>query len=921
VSRLKIFLIALVCVALGYGPELSTYYVLLLNHGSLAIVEDAVKVGACEAKTASSVCTTKYTIDLTPYKNKFDSLTIGAGQIIYATRYFCGDSSLVGQYDDYQNPGKNFDIFNVYQTLLIPKSCYNLRIEAWSPPLAVRKGKVSAVFVAGTLDSVERVKRLSEFFRTEIYQVFTFCFLFLFFISSYLRKALPDLEKDMIDHSLEWWILCAASNAGLIQIILPTAAFPQWQNKFAAICVLVCIPLTFVSSFKTLVSQKTWVQLILVFIASSLILDQNFAANFCRSLFVLAFIGSIIGLLKRDLFTCVLSIFIWGCAFKVYGISWLPNPMTIYFYVGLAAMAKMVRRLQITAKFARFVAYISKLNPSGLNDGNVISALISQAKNATSVPSITLLRILPDSRVKVSRYYGENDTFFVEQIPPAFAHALSIRAELWHIKVGSPEFLRIKKTDNSGGTALGQYFSIIPMFDEERIYGALAITGYTEAFATPGEDAVEQRSISRLLADQIKSVCRAESSRNKSEWSALNDKFHKSLSISDLVLSSENIYAMFAELISTLANASVFVAKLDSNSRKFEMLGIYGFDPFVKERFTKGTLYAHKENEQGPIALAVNRKKPVIISDVRLLKGVLHENSNLFFEKNETVSCAGIPIFFHGTQDVWGVLWLERNKNQNALNLLAEETLVSIANSISQYINLQDKQRQLTRTTETLQGFVPERILNDVLHNNLIKEDDHGYLVMLDLKGSTKISLEKGSDFWLGAAKKLVPILRNLALTYGMELQDFKWDAFIFTLSTLEKNNSASQKILDFFSQAALLVENWYNEELASVSQSNLETGQKARCCVTFGDITRGFSGGTTKVWTLIGAEIAAVSKMEDVCKRLDGVIFFDETALPDETVAQFTYTNSIVPGTGRMIFKGSFSWGQVDGVQKRKAS
>jgi hypothetical protein len=154
-----------------------------------------------------------------------------------------------------------------------------------------------------------------------------------------------------------------------------------------------------------------------------------------------------------------------------------------------------------------------------------------------------------------------------------------------------------------------------------------------------------------------------------------------------------------------------------------------------------------------------------------------------------------------------------------------------------------------------------------------------------------------------------------------MELQDFKWDAFIFTLSTLEKNNSASQNILDFFSQAALLVENWYNEELASVSQSNLETGQKARCCVTFGDITRGFSGGTTKVWTLIGAEIAAVSKMEDVCKRLDGVIFFDETALPDETVAQFTYTNSIVPGTGRMIFKGSFSWGQVDGVQKRKAS
>jgi hypothetical protein len=388
----------------------------------------------------------------------------------------------------------------------------------------------------------------------------------------------------------------------------------------------------------------------------------------------------------------------------------------------------------------------------------------------------TFLRIQADSKILITQYEIGGEKFFVEAVPPIFAHSMSLRKEVWHLRVGSPEFQRIKKV-GSADWSRGQYISVIPVYDEEKMYGAIAISGYDKSVVDIQEFNIEQKAILRVVVDNLRSLLKKEESFQKSFW---NELFITSNNIiSELTVLAEDETFPLAEVASELSrvlDASIFIAQLDLVSRKFAMKGIHGFDAFVQERFIKGTVYANLDNEQGPIALAVNRKQPIIISDVQLLKDVLHENSVQFFAKNNTLSCAGLPIFNPGTSEVWGVLWLERSKSLLPFDSLSEGPLTSLAAAVSLYIQRREKDQSIAAATSTLHTFIPFEVFDDVINNGKTREDDHGYMMMLDLKGSTKISLEKGSDFWLAEAAKIKQPLTDLGEKYGFKLREYKWD-------------------------------------------------------------------------------------------------------------------------------------------------
>ena len=707
-------------------------------------------------------------------------------------------------------------------------------------------------------------------------------------------------------------ILSACANIGFFQIVFPTVLVPQLTNIIGAFLLIVSYTIPSVSVLFCSPKSKMVGKITCLMFASGVFIASNFYVFFLLGLVLASLVSLVAGAFKRHLNLFLLGTLQVLCVLKVLNVPHMPAGTTIYYFFGFLAIRKLLLRLRVTSNFSRLVSFVSKMDTSPELATRNIASVVGLAQNLTSLRSLTLLHVQIDSKIKIVQFKKDQNLFFVDAVPPIFAHAMSLKREIWHLKVGSPEFHRIKKVGKTN-FEMGEYISVLPIYDDEKMYGAVAISGYASTVVATQEYNIEQKAILRVVVETLRSLIKKEESFQKSFWNELFINSHSI--ISELAISSVQTEYPLAEVaseISRILDASVFIAELDQVTRKFSMKGIHGFEAFVQERFMKGTVYANLDNEQGPIALAVNRKQAVIVSDVQLLKDVLHENSVQFFAKNNTLSCAGIPIFYVGTNDIWGVLWLERRKSLLPFDLLSEGPLTGLAAAVSLYIDRRGKDQSILAANSTLHSFIPEDVFEDVINNGKVREDDHGYLLMLDLKGSTKVSLEKGSDFWLNEAAKIKEPLTKIGENFGLKLREYKWDAFVFSMTSNEVSREQVNRIEQFCREASQLIEGWYNESFVSVSDENREKNQKARFCITFGDISRGLTQGTVKAWGMIGAEIAAVTKMEDYCKKLAGVVFFDESVHVNDVKSTLIDCDTIVASTHRKIFRSADSWAEM---------
>ena len=503
-SKYSLLVVFLFSMLIGCAPDLVPYYIGLFNRDMITVLDNsAVNEIKCEKQTNTSSCNTSYIVDLQAYKGHSDWTSFGAGQIIYATRYKCLPSGLeIAGFDDIEKPGKLFDIFNLYQTVEIPAGCEKLVIEAWGPKTAVRKGQIGGKFVYGTSLAVQHVKRWSEFFCREVYQAFVFCLILLSLISIRLRDAISDIKKDEIDESISFWVICAISSVGLIQLIFPILSLPQISNRFGTVFILTAFFLPFavrISEPKFNLKLKTLAMLVF----ACLMMHSKFQVLFLFCIVSISFFGLIVSYRKKSLILFVLAIVEVISALKIYGVRPLPNAMTAYFFVGLLAFYKLSLRLKVTSSFSKFVSFVSKLDGHPSLAAQNIDAVVAIAKSLIDVPVFTLLNIENGSKIKIKQYEVGGKEFYVDAVPPMFAHAMSLRKEIWHLKVGSVEFNRIKKT-GSPDWSRGSFISLVPIYDEEKMYGALAISGYSATILETQEYDLEQKAIIRVVSETLR---------------------------------------------------------------------------------------------------------------------------------------------------------------------------------------------------------------------------------------------------------------------------------------------------------------------------------------------------------------------------------------------------------------------------------
>ena len=203
--------------------------------------------------------------------------------------------------------------------------------------------------------------------------------------------------------------------------------------------------------------------------------------------------------------------------------------------------------------------------------------------------------------------------------------------------------------------------------------------------------------------------------------------------------------------------------------------------------------------------------------------------------------------------------------------LMLEKISSRIASAISTYLEF-ERHREFRKT---LTEFVPDSIV-EKLNGERGKVQETGYLLMVDLKDSSKIAQSISAEGWGEFVRdRVVPLIMPIAKQQGFQLHQVIWDAFYFTIPSMEQNENAINKLVLMHSAVRAEINKLYQVEFANIQNYELDPDvDKLRSCFVFGDTSRGFSESPTPVWTIVGFSMSHVSKLEAECKNFSGSLF-----------------------------------------------
>jgi len=963
---MRYYLILLFTLIIGYSSEWVAYYVKLFNGNSISLIG---KLSSYETvcntpREKSAYCTNRYQI---PYQKIKGKEFLGAGIIISASSYFCSnkpDKSI--DFDIPTSPGRRFDLMNLYQTIdLKTLDCKSdLIVEAWSRNGAVRKGYQSGLLITGNPLGVERVKNLSEFFSKEFPRILGILFIMLIFLYTILGKLFNrEMHHNIFSSSLLLWTIFVTSSSGILQTIFPITAYPLFINKIVAFFSLYCHslpvflflsdikirnrnyfrkPFNFLQTKRKQALNLTPLAIIFIIALSS----KLWVTFFILWFFLLGSSSIIFGVIKRNHILISYGIITTLVTFKISNYNFMPSSKSTIFFVGTFLLVNILKRIKNLAILSESIQTVKDFSNSKSNKVS-IDALEKDIFSLLKVGQLTYLIINEKGGCKIKQYTLDKkgikvNTFERETLPPLFAHIISKSESLWHEHQDS-DFLRQIKSKTGGKQKYkGEYLTSIPLYGFGKTYGAIAFTNYPETYVKNKEKSLELEMYLDIL---LPIYCEKINLNIIANKNSITNKFH---TIDKLI---DDIYNNIKSQHSNIVNLSIimndtlkvinqelssygYLTELNHNSKKLNLLALGGYPEDITERFKKGSIFAHEENRHGPLPLSINERRVIIIPDVSLYKEVYHEFTNYFFGRCNTKSCVSIPIYDLNNDDhdgtynsrVWGAIFIERNIedrfNGEMINLFE-----NISYKLSKLIQKLNNKKIHIQTEENLRKFIPEKNYSQILQDNSYQEKDQGYLLMIDLRESTKISNLLGNKTWNTIASEIKDEIIKYSIIYKISLQDFTWDAFFLTYSSELQDDIIMAHLILFLSKVKNKIDDIYAKFTGhSLAEFLNSSTPKARVAICFGDITRGLLDGPTRSWSITGTEMANVNKLEGICKTIQkmnpyAIIFADDSCLEFFNKKEWFYTNSSVPSNSRKIYSYHLSWAELDTFKIKKAA
>ncbi len=909
-SGLLTFVFLLASLIIAYAPEWGARYVSFFADSNFKIIGHLAAYAAeCKLKKENSYCAVLYKIPLKDLGEINSNLAFGAGMILSATKYYCDDpANVITTYADIDNPGTLNSMTSTYQTVILnSNSCKQyLYIEAWVPNLSRRMGHIGGTVVAGNFIYVERVKRFIEFFNSDIrmliFYIFALCILVKFILKDVFKIK---FERNYFESYYWAWFGYLSLSSGFLQIFLPSVdnliVMTRLSNFFSLVAHLMPGILYlehtqfFSEKIKTKIEQMRYIKIgkysFNVFVVAFLLFSLSpFLLKGFAPLLLAVMVPVFLITCRYLHFEMLIfsGLIILSCVKIFFNMPYLPQTHIASLFVAMLIMARILKDFNIGIRVTTLMYWARKLLfDKSKSVEEKTQELLFRLRQEVKAGRITFIQLTNNGGCKISistmnHSLPKLESFERDEVPPVFAHTISLQEQLWHVQKNSGFLAQVKKGKRAISDYAGDYFCIFPVSGPRGPLGGIAITDYPQRWIEDQQHDLEISSIFEVLMPSFVYLIESQNQMNNDNWNVISDEIIHDLKMVALNLNSheeidanvtKNTLSSILKILSLKLSSFGFIGQLNSETRRVHILTDFGYSEASSQQINNGAIYAHHENQQGPLPLAINRKRISIIPDIRWLKGVLHPVSADLLTRNNTKSCCAVPIFKKATNEVWGVVWLERSID-SAFSLYLQNGLEKISLCIGELLDGLEQQLTHQKTKRALSTFVPQQVINNLIEGKDVDQQDSGILLMLDLRDSTRITGIIGADAWIKHIETIRPDIEMLAAKYRFKLQNIQWDAFYFTLSSTGNN----QDYVDGLCLAQELkryIHNYYIAVLYKISSYTPASKYSSRICLTFGDTSRGLApAGGEKYWTIKGVAMAEIVKLESLCKKLPGEIF-----------------------------------------------
>lgn len=833
----------------------------------------------------SKVCTRYYSFEMGASQIG-KSLVVGS--VVNPTVWFCDGANRYTS-DDPKSVVSSRLTLNEYFVLQAPyvEGCPSGKwsMQVTHPESQKKVGFRSKNFILAPSHVALKLKAANEFVLRD-YKILNFSAMAAILVLSFLMRIVSvDTEGVTRFRISALLFLGAFAQAGLLEVFIPFSSMilvDRWMGMLSY-CTYMMLCLSYFR--KGPIVEKAQATLIVMF-AVTLILTGDRITTWIWYSFFCATVYLLIALKYKDIKVCVAGVLALLASAEMVGVPGMPSSFIIATYIASIIVLENQKSLISFFKINRLMRLSSKKRLQASHSDRQIAAngIIKLFQRQFRIGSITVLNISDKEVLHLSQYFSgrlQPVSTRLSELPPVFAHVITTGNSLDNVHVDSKLISSIRR-EMPKHTKDSDYFTIVPLMAGREVVGALALTDYSQGMiSTSLNNSTFQFCLDilkTLLIENLLSSPKSESLAKSADLSAklgsLNGKTFDS---------PEDVLISFGEVISNTFGWRVASSMIVNDENLLKVLKCHLFDKEIETQVMNGKIYAHKDNQQGPIALAVNEKKVVIVANTKWLEGVVHANTIKFFNTHKTKTAAFVPVIDDSSNKVIGVYWLEGVK-ESEISYSDKTMLGSFARSASEQIALMQSQNKLNSSKESLTHFVPKHLIDDYMSGKQVTEDDYGFLMIFDIKGSTRLAHQIGNQEFHQSVGLLKEKLSFTLNQNGWVLQQFVWDGFEFTLSADE--NSLTLLDIDKCCEVIQpLFENWKSGLISQFGDRSEIVSLAYRVCFTFGDTSRGIvEEGATRKWALTGNAIAVASKVEQASKALGGVIFCDNSMLKRST-------------------------------------
>ena len=917
-SRLKKTLIKnvfflLIAVVLSSGVEWAPRYVALLSQDTTFFsgkLQD-YKVPCDGSVNGKMICVDKYVIPRRVWNfPSSNEPAIGLGIAFPATTIKCvNESAIASSFGTTGSQSQAVALFHTYETLdLVASKCDgDLEMWVWAPGLTSRSGYVGAPLVISSATTVSLVKKAVEFFTTQTYLIFALgmiaCLLVTsLFLRPFVGAETMQSEFDVFSRAWTVFAFCCSGAEMLFPSFYAFLPFVRIQFYFSIIAHAGPVLLAASASHHT-----PWICRRLLDRFLKPVLNVKYLGDIRGLHFAVAglmltpiFLKSlvVVGITIVPLYLWLAMtrkdsrLFLFGlCALveclKLMNVRYMPYGNLPLSFTFLVTIDHFITRVSHGARVVTIMLWSKSI--SGASSLDDVNSAIRSFAELFGIKRVTYIEPNENGQCTITQnFLGSNgrwvtEPIFREEIPPAFAYVLTTGSSIVNLSEDSEFAMRLHASHKgyANRNNPSSHFSVYCFSKDSLRTGAIAFSDYPASIFENNYLQMEFDAGLQFLLPFLGSQLWTQRLSITDDWYRSSIKIGESIQTLSVPSAATDtlgkLLQLFADEIAGTLDSSVIIGRVHPHSRSVDVKVLAGFSEAITRQYQEIQFYAISENVKGPMALAVNEKIVITISDINWVLPHLTKPARELMIESRTKSAAVIPLFVVDESETamsehsmaWGFIWIE-SKKVGAFNEHHTPGLKVIGASVGGALA---RQQITSRAHEALTGIPRMDIRKKLLNGQSVTENEVGFLVIADIRGSSRIANQYGAKVWSNFVEALEQSLITLAAEFSYTYQFVAWDAFHFTKPETNPASSAIDQIIEFANRMNALLEATMSVQFPDASVPS--SGARARFCVEYGDNSRGLQFG---VWTISGSSMPNCCKLEATCKGLPGWIFLTDS-------------------------------------------